>query len=570
MSEMVFKDYLSPNLSQIRHSIKGIDDSYNNYWDLYAELIQNSVDAIRQSLKEVGLIQLKIDCANRTVSIYDNGIGIDNSELPNLLKPFSTNKSQNVLTIGEKGVGLKFAIFSGNSFKIKTGNDSGSCEAHINGAFDWKNADSDTNLALYFTKLNEEYEGTLVEISDIRNEYIFNLSFEQIKFVLLTKTALGSTIPLWGNDKNIQITLTYKDLAGAESTEQLPFKYKSVLDYIPSNSKIDLDSFVEWTKERDRTDQEKINKLRDKVIYRIGEFTHANVRKIKYLACFVPKRRIWSDLTVPANLASEEQMQDETWLSDYSFCTLSNSITLSVKGMPTGIVIDHPTSGYAGYWSNVFILFEDPLVRFDIGRKSIHGKSISIHKDYSKKIFNDFLQFVTKYISGDLSFEPTEWNRDESFAQIDRIANIGSEAIKFQKSPSGQEASVAAIFFECVGNGKIANITPLIAGYRNRYDLYAIWNNKKLIVEFKSHLRNISKDFSDARKMFDEIDCVVCWEVTDTDRNTLLSMGITVDPIDETMFSANARQIPHSTHTMMIASFNKPIYVIDIKKIIET
>lgn len=40
-------NFLEPNISQIRKSIKGIDDSYNNEWDILAELLQNAVDAIR-------------------------------------------------------------------------------------------------------------------------------------------------------------------------------------------------------------------------------------------------------------------------------------------------------------------------------------------------------------------------------------------------------------------------------------------------------------------------------------------------------------------------------------------
>ena len=61
MSE-VFQDFLFPTLSQIRHSICGIDDSYNNFWDILAELIQNAVDAINRTDPVVqGEIYLQID-----------------------------------------------------------------------------------------------------------------------------------------------------------------------------------------------------------------------------------------------------------------------------------------------------------------------------------------------------------------------------------------------------------------------------------------------------------------------------------------------------------------------------
>ena len=73
MSE-VFQDFLFPTLSQIRHSICGIDDSYNNFWDILAELIQNAVDAINRTDPVVqGEIYLQIDCIRKEISIRDNG-----------------------------------------------------------------------------------------------------------------------------------------------------------------------------------------------------------------------------------------------------------------------------------------------------------------------------------------------------------------------------------------------------------------------------------------------------------------------------------------------------------------
>ncbi|MCH4390755.1 MULTISPECIES: hypothetical protein [Staphylococcus] len=50
MSENI--DFLKPDVLQIKKSIKGIDDSYNNGWDILAELIQNAVDAIRLKYSE--------------------------------------------------------------------------------------------------------------------------------------------------------------------------------------------------------------------------------------------------------------------------------------------------------------------------------------------------------------------------------------------------------------------------------------------------------------------------------------------------------------------------------------
>lgn len=566
--ETIILDYLTPNISQIRHSIRGIDDSYNNYWDIFAELIQNAVDAIRQLDCEQGIIDFEVDCQCKSIKIVDNGIGIKKDELPLLLKPFGTNKANIDSVIGEKGVGLKFVIFSSTYFHIKTGTPEGSCEAEIKEANVWKNSNEESVLPLGFQVIDEKIQGTTVIVKGVDNDILFNLTFEQFKFVLQTRTAIGNTKSIWDSDKDIIIHIKYKDNYSETKEEVLPFKYWLITDILPESSKIDLDQFVDWTKQNDRTDQEKMAKVKDKVIYKKGSYNHSNSRIIKYYTCFVPKRRVWNEISVDLKLATEDNLMDESWMSDYSFCKLSNGIFVSVKGMPTGISVEHPTTGYAGYWANLFMIFEDPFVKFDIGRKSIHGRQANIHRECAKKIFNEFLQFVTKYVSGDIVIEPTEWNRDEIFSEIDKIVDLNVVGIKFLKIPSAQEASVAAIFYECIGNGKIQQITPLISGYRNKYDLYALWDRKKIIIEFKSHLRNLAKDFNDARKMFDEIDCVVCWEVTDLDKQTMKNLGVNVEEIVASRFASTTRNIPHSTHIMNLTGFVKPVYIIDLKKVL--
>ena len=108
--------FLTPTINSIRKSIRGIDDSYNNFWDILAELIQNSVDAINKKEIPDGNIKIVIDSVNKTIRVIDDGIGIEHGDIPILLSPFSTNKENDSSSIGEKGVGLKFVIFQSNEF----------------------------------------------------------------------------------------------------------------------------------------------------------------------------------------------------------------------------------------------------------------------------------------------------------------------------------------------------------------------------------------------------------------------------------------------------------------------
>ncbi|MBF0542266.1 MAG: ATP-binding protein, partial [Nitrospirae bacterium] len=193
-------NFLTPDLKQIRHSIKDIDDSYNHEWDILAELCQNAVDAIRKSKIEDGIINLRIDAINNSIFISDNGIGIDPDELPILLKPFATNKRDDNDAVGEKGVGLTFVLFSCNDFRIKSGNNNGSSTGLIKDARIWKERTDDAPLHLDFQESSESFYGTEITLNKISDCPIFMLNFNQLKYTLRTKTAIGSTRFIWDND----------------------------------------------------------------------------------------------------------------------------------------------------------------------------------------------------------------------------------------------------------------------------------------------------------------------------------------------------------------------------------
>ena len=390
----------------------------------------------------------------------------------------------------------------------------------------------------------------------------------QLVHVLRTKTALGNTRVLWGDDKEIEVRLKFTNQDGVTFEQAIPFSYWLPYDQIAESAKIDLDEFISWTRSDDRTDQEKRTKLKDKIIFRKDKFEHSDQRIIRYVSCFVPKRDTWNKLSVHCGLCTDQQVEDNDWIENFGFARFQSGLYTSVKGMPTGITVEHASTGYAGYWYNVFVLFEDAKLKFDIGRKSIHGKQAVIYRNYGKRIFNDYLQYVTKYVSGEVD-TISDWNRDETFTEIEQIVDLDIPGIKLRKNPKDQEASVVALFFECVGNGKIREITPLCCGYRSKYDLYALWGKRKIVVEFKSKLRNITRDFDDAAKMFNEINCVVCWDVTDEDIQALRDTGITTEKIGISPIAEPSHSmIPHSTHRLVLSGFVQPVYVIDLKAVL--
>lgn len=565
---MISIDFLKPSIKEIRKSIKDIDDSYNNDWDILAELLQNSVDAIRKKNLNKGIINIEVNSQTKSIRVNDNGIGIDPSQLANLLAPFSTNKDDDENSIGEKGVGLTFVLFTCNEFKIISGNENGTKIGLIHDAYNWKTSSIDDNIQIKLADSENSYHGTQITLNKIYDSPIFKLTYPQLKYIIRTKTAIGNTNFIWEDDVHIDVTIRHTDLDGNVNEESLQNRFWMIFDNLDNNSKINLDDFIEFANDANKTDLDKRRKLKDKVIYRIGTIPFQG-RTIKYATCFVPKRKVWDDLSINENLCTEENIEDEHWIDEFEYAKFTAGIFTSVKGMPTGISIDHPATGYAGYWSNIFIIFEDKYLKFDIGRKSIHGMISRKYKSFARDIFNEYLKYITKYVSGEV-LPNTEWDKEEVFAEIDKMIDLQNPKTKFIKVPRDQEASVAGIFFELIGNGIITEIRPLVSGYRNRYDLYAKWGHKNLVIEFKSKLKNILKDFNDEQKLFDEINLIVCWNISEDDEQAMSDKGIGLEEVSSSSLSTQSRKlIPNITHELILSGVTNPVYIMDLKKVLQ-
>ena len=562
--------FLQQGVNHTRQSVLDIDDSYNNEWDILAELIQNSVDAIRESGRKDGAIALKVDCQNKSIGIKDNGIGIESGSILPLLALFGTNKKNKELSVGEKGVGLKFAMFSCNSFSLKTATKNGATQVTVKDAFTWKRASNNEDLPITKDDINNDFEGTEILLDDVQESSIFDLTEHQLVYILRTRTAIGNVNTLFStNDINIQVTLNYTTPAGGFMVESIPFNYLLPIENVSNSDKIDIEEYYKYIEGGNRDDHQKRLKLKNKIVYLTKKIPVKN-RDVYAFACIVPGRATWATLNTSFKLATDEQLHDETFLQNFSYSTFQPGIFTSVKGMPTGIRIEPPITGSAGTWGSIFMLFEDRKLTFDIGRKSIHGKTQKVYQEYARDIFNEVRNNVLKYVSGDISPETNQWDRDEIFAEIDSLIDLKNGNTKFVKTPRDQEASIASLFFEAIGNGRITAIQPLTAGYKNKYDLYALWGKKKVVIEFKSQLHKIIKDVSDQVKLFNEVDCVVCWDVSETDEQKFKDVSISLEQVQKpSLLNKTNDSFPYSTHILRYSNFAKPIYVIDMKALLQ-
>ncbi len=284
-------EFLQPDNEQIRHQVRGILDSYSHEWDLLAELLQNSVDAIREKNLGKGHISLLVDASTRLIRVRDNGGGIDPTQISRLMRPFGTNKSSKPKQIGEKGVGLKFVMFSSSKIKLSTRSSEGACTATVLDAAAWLDSENKSFLLLSIDpQTHLAGMGTEVEItlSDPQHP-IFNFTFTELVFLLRTRTACGDTGCIWDDALDADTEFTHVDMAGMKQVLEFECRYLLPIESANKNEYVSIDEFQAWMKESDRSDTEKRRRLLNKIVFAKGKNRQRGERdQILVVLCTTP------------------------------------------------------------------------------------------------------------------------------------------------------------------------------------------------------------------------------------------------------------------------------------------
>ncbi|MEQ5787866.1 ATP-binding protein [Erythrobacter sp. NFXS35] len=557
--------FLQPDPEQIRHQVRGVLDSYSHDWDLLAELAQNAVDAIARQKPVKGHITIDVDAPNRTISFLDNGGGIDPDNLPRLLRPFGSDKMRDPTQIGQKGVGLTFAIFSTSWVEIESHHLDGSCRATVNGARSWIDQENDQPLLIDLEEIEPAENGLRIRLKLADQEHpLWDLTHKQIEFVLRTRTALGNTASVWEGSLNCDFKLSHTDKSGDNWSAERECEYMLPTECVPDHGRISLEEFETWLDEGDRGDTEKRRKLKDKILFTSGKKNQAG-RTINYWACFVPNRAFWRSISDRAGLI--DAVDDDGVEGDEAY-SFGGGLVTSTKGMPTGISLELKPRGSAGYVPNFFVLIEDPSLGFDIGRKSIHGRQQGMLRDIAYERFREFISIASKYIGGSAADGPSPYDREELIEEIKGLPDLDSPASAFVKRPNDQEATVAAMFFEQLGQGKFGGFEPYISGYRAKYDLFGRIGKKSFSVEFKFGLRGLFRDFTDERKLFSEIDVVVLWDLMESDWKEAAKRGLSLQEVKSDGIVEAETRFP-VVHYQMFIDGSKPIEIVCMRRILK-
>jgi molecular chaperone HtpG len=592
---------------RVKREIAELINSYDNPWDVLAELAQNSVDAIKQwnnRYKESAdsrdhEIRIHIDKESRRVSIEDTGIGITPATVPGLLAPHGTDKSGNPLTIGEKGVGLTFCLFSSNHFRIHTNSVDGEFAGTISGARDWWNSE-DPALPQVDPEIFEEEERdafetrTKIELGDLDTSAfpdgntLFDINTERIVYLIRTKTALGyirSALRGEESDKDpdISVYLTLTD--GEEellNSREIEFRYKFPHEFFNDEDTVDI---TQLRSELPLDDDQKSERLHMNNLKVTGKEERSGDREVRFYAFYMPGGE-WEKLSEQNDLTGDSE----------TVYDVDAGIYIATRGMPTGVKIEAPRTGFPGYWSGIYMILEYDQIPFDLGRKSLTGRK-GMLKDVAKNVFNEELLPFIPYIRRAPPTSPTDLYRDrfKRFRELQELSDLNYDGISFKKQPDSQEAGVVSIFHELVGSGDLKYYQGLRSGYKQDYDFWGHYRiseddmgsganlsdfheddvhrdaasgeayvEENIVIEFKYECADILDEFSDKQKEFDAIDIIVCWNL---DESAMSNITVTENPPGDTKYAGCNYEIVVPNDTVVS---NRRKYVIELKTLLET
>lgn len=506
--QLIEHDFLSQAHDEaVRKEATNILSSYNQVYDVLAEILQNAVDAVderynQESATAVTKIAISFNAHERSITITDTGTGMPWGILKQALAPnISYKASVSAKSLakrsrGEKGVGLSFLTFVCNYLRVKTCDGTQTIEAVVKGANDWVDERSQIRPMIKPTSANPEpvteelgsRTYTQIELKDVKtkdycDQDIFDMVLPELVYTLRTKTAVGFTGSITSNEvpePDIEISLLFTDKENNEHAEQrVPYRYLAPEEYVDSGSKVSYDRFIELLRD------DKLNQVRGKaLIYRSQKKTEGG-RLIDCYA-FAMAAEVYKDI-------QKDLIQKEGWIPDSW-----TGIYIATRGMPSGITVEHPVTYDAGYWRRVFMLLQDDQMKFDVGRKSLVGQAKPMMQSIAEQVWKEISPYLQRITPGDS--EAVTRRKQGKLIQLFQEAqgwpNLNFDKVQYLKQPQ-REQMVVALFYELIGAGVLKGYKTLRNNTFDQYDAFVQYTiAKKEIgqVEAASIKENIIND----------------------------------------------------------------------------
>ena len=615
-----------------KREIRNILGSYVGWYDPFCELIQNSLDAVEERANKEQVpykptLWITINIKENSLSVTDNGIGLDEEKFKQFLCPDISFKSG--LTRGHKGVGATYLAYGFNFIQVATKSQDYEAVGKMENSRNWLD---DTNPSgnphmkpdekgakdEYFTSIDR---GVSIYLKFDKSTHPKDLKWistdkaEQWLKILSVKTGLGAITP----NKDITVKLMVFDRNGIKTEIEkngieyhwiklaVPksamyndiiakqnelFQRKGVQFDLPSKYK-NLDAVYQLWTTKDLLVLEKESQIK----FNDDEKDIITKHQPQIYVAYVYSLKVWdvfhTDLGVRAGVK-----------------ILYGGIQVAANNMPQGELIQIPLNRNIGRQNQIHCVIHFDNCSPDLGRKGFQSEIVEFAKDLAKKLSDGPLMKIKRTLRANTGASPnlsreqevdnwkTEMIEYEIHNPLELINDnffLPSSKISITSKPT-REQDVIALFNQLIAGGVIRGIKIMSTNERLTYDgLFRItieepknhhlydaktnplgiersilddfnlpFNTLPKVLEYKFSLDGLIEDIEGGVKNSNHIGLVVVWETGEEFKNNYKITSL-LDPDNLTM-----REYHGVTHTITnLNNYQREMDLIVLSELIE-
>jgi hypothetical protein len=557
-----------------RRIVRNVLNSYAGFYDVFSEMIQNSLDALQLQAREAGAnytpqLWITIDIRNRRVRVVDNGTGMDEAQFKYCLRP-NVSFKRGVSLRGHKGVGATYLAYGFSMLKLQSRRNGVRTSAVLRGGRNWAEDESGTVPRPRFeqqpyevSELASEVSGTSIEviIGDSPGERPRDLGWigarnaEQWLNVMRIKTPLGGvylTTPVF----KPRVSIIVVDQEGTETrTETNSCEY-----FYPHEFPSKVKALSDITKALDE--------IRGDPSTKFARLS-AEYKKLECVYEIWTKDALLSEDSIFASSISEEGRQlierhnvavygaflssakqwgefnDEVLRLRKGTRLLHGGLQLASDGMVQGDLAVIPLTSTIGYQANSHVIVHFTDGNPDMGRKVFQPELKALAELLAVRAVNVFKRHLQhmRPDTGATSIPPSralhEWKKAQEQHRDKNPLSLcfDGRQLALVSTPQ-QEQDVIALFHELIGAGVIKGIKIFSTSQNETYDslieldydskehfrydkkgnplgvngdLPFPYSSEPQVLEYKYDFDSLISDFAKEIKFPQHINLVVCW-----------------------------------------------------------
>lgn len=500
-----------------KREIKNILKSYTGYYDLFAELLQNALDAVERRASESSNYEPKIwvhiNMQDFSISITDNGCGMSLQQFRQFLRPNFSFKD-GTTTRGNKGVGATYLAYGFNHLEVATKYENKVYCGLLKNGRQWLEDKTETIARPVVTKCEASHDafysvdcGTSMTLklvgANIRPknlEYVGATTAGQWMKILQVVTPIGGIYLCSEKAPNVQINLKVTHpKTGESSTETVDFP-KYVFPHEVMGKSADLREFLEEQRKRS---ERGLDISRPPVKYTKlnglwGEWSGEEI--VQGLSPIKPKLSLQEEelikelgikMYVFLGFSTDlwDDFNDKTLNLRKGYRILRGGLQLATRNMPQGNPITIPLTNNIGFQNIAHVIVHFDNAEPDLGRKGFQPEVVTIAEKISvsavtafRKHYPRLLRKQTGSPALQKQMQLDQWiEQQKEHEKIYPLIIKGkglfmpTEELPIRSAPI-VEQDVVALFNQMLSSGLIRGIQVLSTSQYKQYDgLYRIY-----------------------------------------------------------------------------------------------